>query len=33
MWSELLAEAPADASWRPMLEDALAAFRRPPPPR
>jgi len=25
-WSELLASAPADAGWRPMVEDALAAL-------
>jgi len=32
LWREILAEAPADASWRPMVEDAIAALE-PPPPR
>ncbi len=26
LWKELLASAPADASWRPMVEDAVAAL-------
>jgi cytochrome c-type biogenesis protein CcmH len=30
MWRGVLADAPADASWRPLVEDALAAFSRPP---
>jgi len=32
LWREILAEAPADASWRPLVEDAIAALE-PPPPR
>lgn len=32
LWREILAEAPADASWRPLVEDAVAALE-PPPPR
>ncbi len=27
LWSELLAKAPADASWRPLVEDGLVALR------
>jgi cytochrome c-type biogenesis protein CcmH len=30
IWREILAEAPADASWRPLVEDAVAALERPP---
>ena len=30
-WQEVLANAPAEASWRPLVEDALAALRRPAP--
>lgn len=30
MWRLLLARAPADAGWRPLVESALAAFARPP---
>ena len=26
MWTQMLAEAPADASWRPLVEDAIAAL-------
>ena len=26
LWRELLAEAPADAGWRPLVEDAVAAL-------
>lgn len=33
MWKDLLASAPADAPWRPMVEDAVAALQPPPPPR
>lgn len=33
MWRELLAAAPPDASWRPMVENALAAFSSPQPRR
>lgn len=28
-WRELLAKAPADASWRPLVEDAILALERP----
>lgn len=31
MWRELLAAAPPDASWRPMVANALAGFSSPPP--
>ena len=33
LWREILASAPADASWRPMIEDGIIALdepRRPP---
>jgi len=33
LWRQILAEAPADASWRPFVEDGVAALegpRRPP---
>lgn len=33
LWREILAEAPADASWRPLVEDAVAALGSPPPTR
>lgn len=29
LWREILAEAPADASWRPVVEDAVAAISGP----
>lgn len=29
LWRQILAEAPADASWRPFVEDALAALEGP----
>lgn len=29
LWRQILAEAPADASWRPAVEDAIAAISRP----
>ncbi|QIK79824.1 cytochrome C biogenesis protein [Sphingomonas piscis] len=33
-WRKLLANAPADAGWRPLVEDAAAAFSaQPAPPR
>ncbi|HET7816358.1 MAG TPA: tetratricopeptide repeat protein [Sphingomicrobium sp.] len=35
LWRELLAEAPAEASWRPLVEDAIRAVEprpRPQPP-
>lgn len=30
LWKTLLANAPADAGWRPMVEDAVAALKDPP---
>lgn len=33
LWRPILAEAPADASWRPYVEDAIAALQAPSPPR
>ena len=30
LWHQVLAEAPADASWRPLVEDAVAALQPPP---
>jgi cytochrome c-type biogenesis protein CcmH len=30
MWREILAEAPADADWRPLVEDAVVALGRSP---
>lgn len=33
-WREILATAPADAEWRPLVEQGVAALSRPPqPPR
>jgi cytochrome c-type biogenesis protein CcmH/NrfG len=29
LWRQILAEAPADASWRPFVEDAIAALEGP----
>jgi cytochrome c-type biogenesis protein CcmH len=29
LWQQVLAEAPADASWRPIVQDALAALQGP----
>ena len=29
LWRQILAEAPADASWRPVVEDAIAALEGP----
>lgn len=29
LWRQILAEAPADASWRPVVEDAVAALEGP----
>lgn len=29
MWRSILADAPADASWRPLVEDAIAALEAP----
>ena len=31
IWRQVLAEAPADASWRPLVEDAIAALESPQP--
>ena len=31
LWRQILAEAPADASWRPFVEDAIAALEGPRP--
>jgi cytochrome c-type biogenesis protein CcmH len=31
LWREVLANAPADASWRPLVEDAIAAMSQPAP--
>ena len=31
IWRRVLAEAPADASWRPLVEDAIAALETPQP--
>jgi cytochrome c-type biogenesis protein CcmH len=33
LWREMLANAPADASWRPMVEDAVAALSGGAPAR
>lgn len=33
VWEEVLANAPAEASWRPLVEDAIAALRDPRPPQ
>lgn len=30
LWRQILAEAPADASWRPFVEDAIRALEPPP---
>ena len=29
LWQQIFAEAPADASWRPLVEDAIAALEGP----
>jgi len=31
MWRQVLANAPADASWRPLVEDSIAALESPQP--
>ena len=31
LWRQILSEAPADASWRPLVEDAVAALEAPRP--
>lgn len=33
VWNEVLANAPADASWRPLVEDAVAVVQGPTEPR
>jgi cytochrome c-type biogenesis protein CcmH len=33
MWQELLADAPANASWRPLVEDAIRTVQAPVPPQ
>ena len=33
MWNEVLADAPADAEWRPVVEDSLAAISGPAAPQ
>ncbi|MBC7767695.1 MAG: hypothetical protein H7124_02805, partial [Phycisphaerales bacterium] len=33
LWRSILAEAPANASWRPFVEDSIRAIQPPPPPR
>ncbi len=30
MWRDVLTKAPADASWRPLVEEAIAAVQTPP---
>ncbi len=32
VWKQILAEAPPDASWRPLIEQGVAALSRPPEP-
>ena len=31
VWNQILSDAPADASWRPLVEDAIAALSPQPP--
>jgi cytochrome c-type biogenesis protein CcmH/NrfG len=31
LWRQVLADAPAQASWRPLVEDAILAIERPQP--
>jgi cytochrome c-type biogenesis protein CcmH/NrfG len=31
LWRNILAKAPADAEWRPMVEQGVAALSAPPP--
>ena len=31
LWRQILAEAPAEASWRPLVEDSIAALESPQP--
>ena len=33
LWQGILADAPADASWRPLVEDAIRAVQSPPKPQ
>jgi cytochrome c-type biogenesis protein CcmH len=30
LWKGVLADAPANAEWRPVVEDAVAALQAPP---
>ncbi len=30
VWQQILSNAPADATWRPLVEDGVAALNRPP---
>jgi cytochrome c-type biogenesis protein CcmH/NrfG len=32
LWKQILAEAPAEAGWRPLVEDAIAALEKPRKP-
>ena len=32
VWKQILAEAPPDASWRPLIEQGVAALSQPPEP-
>jgi cytochrome c-type biogenesis protein CcmH/NrfG len=31
IWRQILADAPADAQWRPLVEDGIAALSAPAP--
>jgi cytochrome c-type biogenesis protein CcmH len=33
LWQGILADSPADASWRPLVEDAIRAVQSPPTPQ
>ena len=33
LWKEILADAPANAGWRPVVEDGIAALQSPQPPQ
>jgi cytochrome c-type biogenesis protein CcmH/NrfG len=33
LWRGVLADAPANAEWRPVVEDAVAALQAPPSPQ
>jgi cytochrome c-type biogenesis protein CcmH/NrfG len=32
LWNDILARAPKDASWRPLVEQGVAALSSPAPP-